>query len=110
MTTQQRWMVMVGLTLAVLLVQHDAWAATSTGSGFYLEELGVKIFNLMKNVVVPLILLGAVLTLGGGIAFSMYSIGPKMFNFLMGCAIIAGGVEGVLLLVGSNVQTTALLA
>jgi hypothetical protein len=110
MNTQQRWLI-VGLVVAgVLLAQTPlAGAATSTGSGFYLEELGVKIFNLCKNVVVPLVLLLAVCTIGGGVCFSMYQIGPKMMHFLAGCAILAGGVETVLLLVGGQVATAALL-
>jgi hypothetical protein len=105
-----RWWVMGGvLVLTVVLAQHTAWAATSTGSGFYLENLGVKMFNLLKNVVIPLLLIGMVVFAGGNIAFGWVQMGPGLGRLLLGGAVVAGGIETILLLVGGQVATALVL-
>jgi hypothetical protein len=110
MTQAWRWGVVIGtLGLTVLLAQHPVWAATGTGSGFYLEDLSVKIFQMCKNVVIPLLLIGMVIFAAGNIAFGWMQMGPGLGRLLLGGAILAGGIETILLLVGGNVQTALVL-
>jgi len=110
MRQDYRWGIMIGaLGLTVLLAYHPAWAATGTGSGFYLEDLGVKIFQMCKNVVIPLLLIGMVIFAAGNIAFGWMQMGPGLGRLLLGGAILAGGIETILLLVGGQVQTALVL-
>ena len=116
MQRKNRWgralvLAICALLVCIVVVQDVAWAtdAADTGSGFYLETLGAKIFRMMKNVVVPLLLIGIVVFAGGNIAFGWVQMGPGLSRMLLGAAIICGGVETILLLVGSGSDVAALL-
>ena len=110
MSPTTRWSIVLGMALLVVLLQHQGgWAATSTGSGFYLEDLGVRIFTLCKNVLIPLLMIGMVIFAGGNVAFGWVQMGPGLSRLLLGGAVIAGGVETILLLVGGNVQLALVL-
>jgi len=106
MRQEWRWGIVLGvLALTAVLAQHAAWAATSTGSNLYLEDLGVKIFNMCKNVIIPLALISMVIFAAGNIAFGWVQMGPGLGRLMLGGAVLAGGIETILLLVGGNVQT-----
>src|SRR2546427_1756890 len=111
MSDRARWMVVLGVVALTIACWHsDSFSATSTGSGFYLENLGIKLFALCKNVVVPLLLIGIVVFAGCNVAFGWVQMGPGLSRMLLGGAIIAGGIETILLLVGgTGVATAALL-
>ena len=71
----------------------------------YLEDLGVKVFSMTKNVIIPLLLIGMVVFAAGNVAFGFVQVGPGLGRLLLGGAVLAGGIETILLLVGGNVST-----
>jgi hypothetical protein len=104
-----RWWV-VGLVLLVLVSgQAPAWSATDSGSGFYLESLGVKLFQMAKNVVVPVLLIGLVLFCAANVGFGLVQIGPTTGRLLYAAAIILGGIETLLLMLGGTAATALVL-
>jgi hypothetical protein len=64
---------------------------------------------MCKNVIVPCLLIGMVVFAGGNIAFGWCQMGPGLSRMLLGGAIIAGGIETILLLVGGSTVVTSLV-
>jgi hypothetical protein len=110
MNRKSRWWVVCGCMLALLLcVSMQSYGATDSGSGFYLESLGARLFTMAKNVVVPLLLIAIILFTSANIAFGWVQIGPGIGRMLFGAAIALGGIETLLLLLGGT-AATALVA
>jgi hypothetical protein len=89
----------------LLLLSSSAFAATDSGSGFYLESLGARLFTMAKNVVVPLLLIAIILFTSANVAFGWVQIGPGIGRMLFGAAIALGGIETLLLLLGGTAVT-----
>lgn len=110
MARNQHWTLMVGLVLLLLALRPlPSWAAASTGSSFYLEDLAVKVFTLLKNVIIPLLLIGLVTFTAANLGFGFVQMGPGLSRLLLAGAILAGGIETILLLVGGTVVTALVL-
>src|SRR6476646_2009035 len=90
--TRKRWIAGL-LGLVILLCSVNVYSATDTGSGMYLETLAAKLFQMAKNVIVPVLLIGIVLFAGANVAFGFMQIGPGVGRMLFGAAIILGGIE-----------------
>jgi hypothetical protein len=95
----------LSMLLLLLITPSISLSATDTGSGMYLETLGTKLFLMAKNVVVPLLLIGLVLFCGANVAFGFVQIGPGVGRMLFGAAIILGGIETLLLMLGGTAAT-----
>jgi hypothetical protein len=101
--------ILLGLTLVCATCPTRSEAVTSTGSGYYIEDAMVKFFRLAKNVIVPTILLVLVITIGAQYGFNRLHLGEGMMRLILSGAIIAGGIETVLLIVGGTVVTAVVL-
>ena len=75
----------------------------------YLETLAAKLFQMAKNVIVPVLLIGIVLFAGANVAFGFMQIGPGVGRMLFGAAIILGGIETLLLVLGGTAVTALVL-
>lgn len=90
-----------------LMTVSISFSATSSSSGFWVEDFMVKLFAMAQNVVIPCVLMGIVLIGGAGIGFRMFTIGPTLGYMLLGAFIVAGGIEALLLMTGSAVASAA---